>query len=319
MKILVLGAGVVGLTTAIELARQGHDVEIWTKERTPHTTSDVAAAFWFPYAARPIEKVKRWSLASLHVFRQLAALPSTGIVKKRLVDYSEDRVETPDWASIAEDYQESAAALPPGFCDSFSFTTFLVDMTLYMPYLMRTCAQSGINIRQHAVENLRNIDSDCQITVNCTGLGSRELCDDNDLVGVKGQVLRAKLVNENLDAILLCELDHIKFGMIVPRTNDMVLGGTYEENFSNDGFDPKEIERIIKDCGRLSAGLTDIEIIGTASGLRPVRSSVRLECEKLGPDKHVIHNYGHGGAGVTLSWGCAVEVSELVSRISHAG
>jgi len=48
-------------------------------------------------------------------------------------------------------------------------------------------------------------------------------------------------------------------------------------------------------------------------GLRPSRKEVRLEIESLSSGRWAIHNYGHGGAGVTLSWGCADEVTRIVS------
>jgi D-amino-acid oxidase len=56
------------------------------------------------------------------------------------------------------------------------------------------------------------------------------------------------------------------------------------------------------------------EIVGVAVGLRPVRSAVRLEAETIAPNCLLLHNYGHGGAGVTLSWGCAAEVVRLIER-----
>ena len=46
-----------------------------------------------------------------------------------------------------------------------------------------------------------------------------------------------------------------------------------------------------------------------------MRSAIRLERERVAPDRWLIHNYGHGGAGVTLSWGCADEVARLVKGI----
>ena len=54
------------------------------------------------------------------------------------------------------------------------------------------------------------------------------------------------------------------------------------------------------------------KIIGESVGLRPSRSEVRLESEKV-DGTLIIHNYGHGGAGVTLSWGCADEVTRMLS------
>jgi D-amino-acid oxidase len=50
-------------------------------------------------------------------------------------------------------------------------------------------------------------------------------------------------------------------------------------------------------------------------GLRPVRPQVRLETQAVPGGRHVVHNYGHGGAGVTLSWGCALAVAGAVNGL----
>lgn len=60
------------------------------------------------------------------------------------------------------------------------------------------------------------------------------------------------------------------------------------------------------------------EIIKHQVGLRPARDRVRLELEIKGNEKNgprIVHNYGHGGAGITLSVGCAEEAADLVGSI----
>jgi D-amino-acid oxidase len=53
-------------------------------------------------------------------------------------------------------------------------------------------------------------------------------------------------------------------------------------------------------------------VLAERVGLRPFRrSGVRLERDQLRDGRTVIHNYGHGGAGFTLSWGCAREVLDI--------
>ena len=322
MKILVLGAGVIGLTTALALVRRGdamhrrHEVEIWAKESTPDTTSDVAAAFWLPYAAHPIEKVTRWAAESYTQFKGMKDISGTGIKERRLVQYFREKLERPEWASVVEQYHEGDVPLPPGFNEAFSFTTYVTDMTLYMPYLMRCCANEGIQIKRKTVTSLATIESPCDVVVNCTGLGARELLNDCELYGAKGQVVRVDPQRDKPDHIMLYIGDHSRFCMIVPRHNDVVLGGTYEETFTTTGVDQSEVERILSDCQSMYPALAGAEVIGSASGLRPVRSTVRLECERLDGEKFVIHNYGHGGAGVTLSWGCAYEVLDLINNRS---
>jgi D-amino-acid oxidase len=68
-------------------------------------------------------------------------------------------------------------------------------------------------------------------------------------------------------------------------------------------------------CAGLEPSLTDAQIIEHRIGLRPTRSTVRVEHERSESGRLIIHNYGHGGAGVTLSWGCADEVASLIGGI----
>jgi D-amino-acid oxidase len=103
----------------------------------------------------------------------------------------------------------------------------------------------------------------------------------------------------------------------VPRIHDIVLGGTYEENNESLEVDHDETQAILRRCAKLAPDLpavTKKDIINVVCGLRPIRSSVRVEAERISPDRLLVHNYGHGGAGVTLSWGCATEVVRLIAE-----
>ena len=116
---------------------------------------------------------------------------------------------------------------------------------------------------------------------------------------------------------ILIDAGDTLFGMIVPRTHDIVLGGTYEENEEDRSTDDNAIKAIIARCAKLCPALADKkrEVLGSACGLRPVRSVVRLEAEKISDKRTIIHNYGHGGAGVTLAWGCAGDVAEILAKL----
>ncbi len=79
------------------------------------------------------------------------------------------------------------------------------------------------------------------------------------------------------------------------------------------------MEAILSRCARLAPDFPAIvaeDILSVYCGLRPARSTVRVEGEWVAPDQLLIHNYGHGGAGITLSWGCAAEVVELAARMT---
>ncbi|MGH3436564.1 MAG: FAD-dependent oxidoreductase, partial [Sciscionella sp.] len=77
--------------------------------------------------------------------------------------------------------------------------------------------------------------------------------------------------------------------------------------------DPALAARIVARCRTVEPRLAAAEVIETVVGLRPDRPAVRVEAESLGAAWSV-HNYGHGGSGVSLSWGCAREAAELALR-----
>ena len=100
----------------------------------------------------------------------------------------------------------------------------------------------------------------------------------------------------------------------MPRSNDCVLGGTADEGDWNTEPNPETAEGILRRCTALEPRLAGAEILEHRVGLRPGRPEVRLESETLADGTPCVHNYGHGGSGVTLSWGCAEEALELVER-----
>src|SRR5439155_13946509 len=94
---------------------------------------------------------------------------------------------------------------------------------------------------------------------------------------------------------------------VVPRERDDVLGGTAQEGVEDPTPDAATTEAIRARCAALVPAVRDAPVLSVAVGLRPVRPAVRLEAEG-----RVVHCYGHGGAGVTLAWGCAGEVAALL-------
>ena len=98
----------------------------------------------------------------------------------------------------------------------------------------------------------------------------------------------------------------------MPRTHDCILGGTAEAGVDRLEADDAQTRAILERCAALAPHLAGAEVLEVKVGLRPGRDQVRLEVERPQPNKLVIHDYGHGGAGVTLSWGCAEEVVSLL-------
>jgi D-amino-acid oxidase len=187
-------------------------------------------------------------------------------------------------------------------------------MPIYLDYLQRRFRATGGAITQRAVASLEEALSEASIVVNCTGLGARELLGDTDLHPSRGQVVRIR--PNGFRRCLLDDTGANAVAYIVPRQTDIVLGGTDDEGNASTEPDPAVTRDILRRCARLDpafAAISEADILSVAVGLRPVRSAVRLEAEPRADGRLIVHNYGHGGAGVTLSWGCASEVANLVN------
>jgi D-amino-acid oxidase len=110
-------------------------------------------------------------------------------------------------------------------------------------------------------------------------------------------------------------MDDHHFTYIFPREDGVVLGGIAQPGNWDLNADPIISADILSRCAQVEPSVRSAPIIATLVGLRPGRYEVRLEHEQIG-DSIVIHNYGHGGVGVTLSWGCAQEVVELARKLA---
>ena len=122
--------------------------------------------------------------------------------------------------------------------------------------------------------------------------------------------LRADIVPKVADLSCAVVCDDAPLMYAIPRTNDCVFGGTNEIT-ANLAIDPASTLRILEECSRILK-IKKPDVLTERVGLRPFRrSGVRVERSRLRDGRTVIHNYGHGGAGFTLSWSCAGEVVDL--------
>ena len=306
---LVIGGGVNGLSTGICLLEDGWEVTICSEEFSPNTTSDVAAALWYPFLSAPLEKTNVWGSRTYDILKLLAAEKNAGIEMTQTFEYFRTAQSDPAWMTTVDNFERITANLPSVYVECFSFTTSIIEMPIYLKWLMERYEALGGKLEKKKIDNFSNISSDYSIIVNCTGLNSGELCNDSEVYPVRGQIIRVKpLLNQmHLDQ----QIPTLAY--IVPRSNDMILGGVAQEG--NWNLEPTEEDRnfILEKCSKIIPDLKNAEIIEDMVGLRPGRTEVRLEKEQIS-DKTIIHNYGHGGSGVTLSWGCAEEVVELANE-----
>jgi D-amino-acid oxidase len=316
VRVTVLGAGVVGLTTAVSLLDAGCDVRVVTAAPIEETTSYVAAAVWFPTHVGPPDRVASWGRRAFEVLAGQAADSVPGVLMRKSLALYRQPPGRPGWtASVGEVREAAAAELPSGYGYGLRFTVPLVEMPLYLAWLVEQVRGRGGEIGLRRVSSLGELsDGWAQALVNCSGLGARDLVGDLSVYPVRGQIVR--VANPGSALTLSVRDEHHPAGRayVHPRTSDCILGGTLEEHRWDTEVDPATAEAIIARCADIVPAVADAEVIGHAVGLRPGRPEVRLEegpAEAAGV--RVVHNYGHGGAGVTLSWGCAEHVTRILS------
>jgi D-amino-acid oxidase len=292
--VTVLGGGIIGMTAAIRLQQRGAQVTVVCAADILETVSAVAAAVWYPTHTDPEPRVRRWVELSYAEFLHQAEAGVPGVLLRRtrmLV-----RAEPPWWAP------------PDGTISAhdFCFTAPLAEMDLYLPWLRdRIVAAGGRFVRRH-VEDPSELLGQSPVVVNATGLGAA----DPDLFPVRGQLV--VVTNPGLDESVRDEDNPAGITYVHPRRHDTILGGTFEPGRADVEPDPGQRAAIIARCTALVPQLRGMRVLGDRVGLRPGRrGGPRVEAVDL-PQGRIVHAYGHGGAGMTMSWGCAEEVADLV-------
>jgi D-amino-acid oxidase len=354
--VLVLGAGVSGLTTAFCLSRKGFAVTVLADRFAPNVTSIVAGALWewppavcgHPSDEASLARARVWCETSYAILTELAADPATGVFVRPATFYFRQPIEEDvevftrmnevrgmvagfrhDPALIRENRVNSAI----GLRDAYTYLAPMVDTDVYMRWLVGEVVGLGCRVVERKLSGpLRDQEAalmsefDAQAIVNCTGLGAAELAED-EVRPLRGALVRVRndgRVSPRIEQAHCMSLTvggrEDGFVFILPRGDDMlVLGGIAEmdeRSLDIDLGNHEPLRAMIRRCVEFMPALRDAEIDAVEPvrvGLRPFRPrSVRLERES---DTHIIHNYGHGGAGVTFSWGTSLEAAELAATV----
>jgi D-amino-acid oxidase len=304
---------VVGLTSALRLAEAGHQVEVVAAGLLESTTSSIAAALWYPYRATPTAQVIGWLRSSYAAFDALAADPRTGVRLRPGHELFREPADDPWWRSTVPELGRVAGdRLPTGYLDGYALTLPVVDMPVHLAWLLSRLRERGAGIVTRRLVDLAAALTGVEAVVNCAGLGARELAQDETLSPIRGQIIEVEQFG--LTEWLLDQNDPTRLTYLVPRSKTVILGGTSEEGDADLEARPATAEAILARCAALVPEIAGARIIGHRVGLRPARPAVRLETE-LVAGAPIVHCYGHGGAGVTLAYGCAEEVVRQVQQL----
>jgi len=303
VQITVVGAGVIGLTTALTLEERGHEVCVVATGTDEATTSAVAGACWFPYRAGPPERVAAWAADTrtwLETFTRDRGAGIDAISAYEITDEQGVDPPRPWWAAKIDVVRELAPVT--GAPLAWRYRSVRIEPGRFLAWL--TDRLNGA-IERRPVDDLAAEQGD--LIINCSGLAARELAGDDQVTPLFGQIVITELGLVDRSVIVTDERDPDRLFYMIPRREELVLGGCSLPwpPGKPPEIDPAITQRILDQAHALGLAVGGIRKV--RAGLRPFRPEVRLE--RAG---RIIHNYGHGGAGYTLCRGCAESVAALV-------
>ena len=165
---------------------------------------------------------------------------------------------------------------------------------------------------------------DCDTVINCTGMGAKDLCGDEELVGARGILLhfdrattQRTYAQGQHDAAIFAEDGpwgtETEPCYLIPRGDTLVVGGSYLEGDYREGMTPEERNRLLDNARILGIDVDASPPIGEWTGFRPSRPSTKCEIDDSISDVTMVHSYGHGGSGWTVNVGVAKETAKLLN------
>ncbi|KAK3390725.1 D-amino acid oxidase-like protein [Podospora didyma] len=350
-KIVVLGAGVSGLTCALELAKKGNVVTVVAK----HMPGDYDVEYTSPFAGANVlpmalDADSRWERRTWPELKRLAAnVPEAGIhfqtarLMRRKVDAADlfkgklsDGLFLPDpwFKNVLPDYQDlPASSLPANIHSGSEFTSVCINTPMYLSWLVGQCAALSVTFKRVTLKHIAEASQFAQgggkadVVINASGLLACRLGGvmDAKVVPARGQTV---LVRNEAEGIMYCGSgcddadDELCYIMQRALGGGTILGGTYQKGNWDGNPDPNTALRIMKRAVAAhpeltgGKGIEGLDVIRHGVGLRPTREGgVRIEKELMEDGQWVVHNYGHAGWGYQGSYGCAEAVVELVDEV----
>ena len=372
-SVLIIGGGVIGLTTAWVLLDKGYNVTVVAKDwasygKSQRLTSQIAGALWeFPPAVCgqhtdtiSLQHSKRWSMISYHIFDAISSsqtLAQESGVKMKSANFFFPAPLEDDVKQLSKMKEIEASGIRGfrrdpriiyergvntayGAVDAYEHLSPVIDTDQAMSWLMQLVKSKGSEFVTKTIhgdllhqENELLEEFSADIIVNATGLEGSEIAGDSSCYPMRGGLIR--VINDGSDFPKIdCALtisadvgvDSSEIVFIVPRNDKILLiGGITEPNKKDLSLTLKSpiIKRMRARCEAFLPDLKKARMdpeMPLSQGLRPFRQrNVRVERElKKNPEtsmpSKIVHSYGHGGAGWSLSFGCAVDVVMLIEE-----
>ncbi|KAK7475015.1 hypothetical protein BaRGS_00033762 [Batillaria attramentaria] len=314
VRIAVIGAGIVGLTTAVNVQKMVPDarVTIFADKFGNDTTSSGAGGIYRPTGQLikgvSEETLKKWVTDSWEYFSSLAMSPLAKETGQTLAPLYKDIV-----FHFRHLTPEELRKL--NFKSKYGcfFTTVITQTKKFMPWLMTQFKEKGGKVEFRTVTKIEEL-ADFDIVVNCSALGSQQMLQDRSMYPVKGQLVHVKA--PWIKTFVYCE-GSPEPTYFIPHDDYIIIGGTRERGNYQKDFSPATQEDILRRAADILPQVKEGEVVGNWTGLRPSRDPIRLEKELLfvnGKKLRVVHNYGHGANGVSLSWGTAKVAAQLTKE-----
>ena len=306
----IIGGGIIGLTCGVVLADAGHQVTIYSRTPFEASTSWAAGAVCYPFGVEETQRSIDWFLYTYNKVGEMLRDHVPGICDAPWQKFClEHEPEIPFWFEHLEGTRLlDAGECPAPYKSGIFAPLYMMGVDGYAPYMQARFTDAGGQSVISDVKDFAEVKGD--ILLNCAGVRAQSLTGDDGVFPARGQVVVVK----NPGIPRYTAVFEKKF-YIYPRGEQVLLGGSYDEHEWDRTPDDELTRDILEWAGAMEPQLKDSEVIDVRVGLRPMRSTVRLEKESLEDGRSLIHNYGHGGAGYTLSWGCAQEVLKLVETL----
>jgi glycine/D-amino acid oxidase-like deaminating enzyme len=330
-KICIIGAGVIGLATAWRVAEKvGENVliDVLADKHGVDTTSSGAGALWEPFAVEH-PAATRWGEETFEwLMRQRREYGSatTGIILLSGYElFTVPQPTAPSWSKSVlgfrhvDEKELRLLGVPDKFIAGWFYTSCLADMMIYLPWMKKQIKKRFarvVTFQQRHVNSIEELTSEYHTVINCSGFGARTLVHDDTVYARRGQTVKVDYPHLK-HFFAYDDWENNRVDYLLPRPHELLLGGTVQIGNEDTTVSASDTKDILERTSELVPDVKTAPIVKHWAGLRPCRPTVRVESEIVN-GCHVIHNYGHGGAGITLHWGSAGDAANIATTAATA-